>query len=106
MNEPTSPQTPTRDSVTSSDLLGWLRGKLTEAEVAVRAREQMADTWRHGSDEMWKAAAELHPSTSGKALDRPARLTEAKKHARIAGKLRRDVGMYRATLAALSPPNS
>jgi hypothetical protein len=83
------------------ELLDWLRVKLSDAEAALKAREEMARTWRHGSDEAWEAAAAMHPKTAGKALKRAARLTEAKKHARIATWCRRDVAMFRATLAAL-----
>ena len=85
----------------NAELIDWLTGKLADAEIALRIREDMARTWRHGSDEAWAAAAMMHPSTAGRSPDRAARITEAKKHARIATRLRQDVEMFRATLAHL-----
>lgn len=103
INQPVGLSEPPTVAVPSSDWLGWIEGKLADAEVALKCREEMVTTWRHGSDEMWEAAAAIHPSTAGKSLKRAARLTEAKKHARIATRLRRDVEMFRATLNALQP---
>jgi hypothetical protein len=92
-------------ALASGDLLGWLRGKLAEAEKKLNIREEMAAVWRTGTNAEWKAAAAMHPSTAGQELKRPYRLKQAVAHDIIAERLRRDVGMFRATLDALSPPN-
>lgn len=74
----------------SNDPVVWLREKVTEAEKALKAREQMEATWRHGTDETWRAVAcKMTPAQ---------RLQEANKHARIAVKCRRDLEMFQTVL--------
>jgi hypothetical protein len=88
--------------ITRPELIQWLIVQLAAAERTLKAREDMARTWKMGSDAAWAAAAAIHPSTAGKAqLKKADRLLEADRHARIAVGMRRDVDMYRATLAAL-----
>ena len=86
------------------DLVGWLRGKVSDAEKALKTREDMAALWRTGTNAEWAAAGAMHPSTAGRTLRKAARLKEADMHGRIAAKLRHEVTMFRAALAALSPP--
>jgi len=82
-------------------MIAWLVSKLTDAERALKCREQEAVTWREGTDAQWDAAASMHPSTKGKSLKRAARLVEADRNAKIAIKMRRDVEMYQAVLSFL-----
>lgn len=92
-----------------AEMLSWLRGKVADAERALKTREDMAATWRGGTDAEWRAAGKLHPSTTGLALGKAARLKAAAGHDRIAGKLRRELAMFRAVLATLTQainPNS
>lgn len=79
-----------------TDLIAWLHGKLIAAEGTLKTREEMACVWRHGTNAEWKAA-----SPTGRAMSKAARLKEAETHDRIAIKLRREVDMFRAALAAL-----
>lgn len=85
--------------------LGWLSEKITEAERAVKAREESAATWRTGTNAEWNAAAEIHPSTAGRTSKKSERLIVAEREERIAAKLRRDLAMLKAIAAALSQPN-
>jgi hypothetical protein len=89
-----------------ADLLEWLRGKITEAEKALRAREEMERVWQCGSDEEWARVAALHPSTAGKPIKKADRLREAELQGRIAAKCRIDLEMLHAAYAAIQPdPN-
>lgn len=92
-------------AVGSDDLLGWLHAKIADAERAVKTREDMAATWRSGDDASWARSAAMHPTTIGRSLKKSARLKEAETHDRIAARLRRDLGMYRAIAAAWSHSN-
>lgn len=91
--------------VASSDLLDWLRGKLAEAEKTLKTREDMASLMRTGTNAEWKAAADMHPSTSGQTATKTERLKEAEAHDRIAIRLRHDLDMFRAALMALDHPH-
>ena len=84
--------------VGSSDLLGWLRGKIADAEKTVIAREQMESAWRDGTAKSWKAV--------GCKMNKTARLEEASRQGRIAVKCRREVQMFKAVFDALNHPNS
>lgn len=86
----------------NADLLEWLRGKITDAEKAVRAREQAVSTFRSGTDESWAAAAEFHPLTSGRPMSKKQRAEAAASNERIAVKCRLEVEMFNAVYAALS----
>lgn len=92
--------------VSRADLADWLREKIRAAEKALKTREDMATTWRSGTDAEWESAASLHPSTAGRAMKKAARIKEAASHDRIAAKLRRELEMFRATLAAISPSSA
>lgn len=85
------------------DLLGWLRKKITDAEKTLKTREDMAATWRTGTNAEWASAGAMHPSTIGRTPSKASRLKEAQTHDRIAAKLRHELTMFRAVLAALSP---
>ncbi len=78
------------------ELKEWLLAKFAAAELALKTREEMARTWRYGTNAEWQAA-----SPTGKSLSKAARLKEAAGHTRIAVWLQRDVDMFRATLRAL-----
>ena len=82
-------------------LLGWLRGKVSDAEKALEIREELAATWRTGTNAEWASAGAMHPSTAGRTPSKAARITQAQMHDRIASKLRHELAMFRAVLAAL-----
>src|ERR1017187_7754783 len=83
--------------LSSSALLGWLRGKIADAEKTLRAREQMENAWLGGTDKSWRAV--------GCKLGRTQRIAMTDTHARIAKKCRREVQMFRSILDALIHPN-
>lgn len=85
------------------DLLGWLRGKVAAAEKSLKIREDMAATYREGTNAEWVAAAAMYPATHGKAPTKAERLKQAHGHDQIAAKLRHELAMFRAVRAALSP---
>lgn len=89
-------------ALVSSDLLGWLGGKLAEAEKTLKSREQMAATCRTGTNAEWNAASKMHPSTVGMKSTKAERLKEAQMHDRIADRLRHDRDMFRTTINLLS----
>lgn len=89
----------------SADLVAWLRGKVEEAEKTLKTREDMAGLMRTGTNAEWAAAANMHPSTRGQTSSKADRLRDADAHDRIAGKLRHELAMFRATLTALDQPN-
>lgn len=93
-------------AVVSDALLGWLRGKLSKAEESVRMRESEAETWRTGTNADWDKAAWMHPTTAGQKSKKSERLQIAESHDRIAVKLRHEVTMFRATIEALTSPNT
>jgi hypothetical protein len=95
--EPTT-QMPAISPLSSSDLLGWLRAKLIDAESTLKARMQMEATWRGGTDESWKAV--------GCKTNKAERLKESERHGRIASRCRHDVEMFKAFIAAISQPNA
>lgn len=92
-------------SLSTGELLGWLREKITEADKTLKTREEMARTWRSGTNAEWKAGCAIHPMTAGRALKKAERLQEAARHDRIAVKLRRELEMFKAVAEALSHPN-
>lgn len=71
----------------SGEILDWLRGKLADAEQALRIWEAMANLPTI-SDEEWERIKDL--------AEEPLR------HKRIAEKCRCEVEMFRATIAALT----
>lgn len=80
--------------MTESEILGWLRGKLAEAEKELVARRQMESTWRGGTDQTWKAV--------GCKKNQAERLRESAMQGRIATKCQRDVEMCKAAIEALN----
>lgn len=96
-------QTPGSGGVGSSALLGFLRGKLEEAERALRCREESEAVWRSGDDASWALVARLH---GGKPSTLKDRLATADTQGRIAAKWRHEVEMFRAAIAALLQPNT
>jgi hypothetical protein len=93
-------------SVHSSGLLGWLRSKLTEAENALRAREQGAIIFAQGDDASWASAARMHPSTANRSpLTKAERFTLKKRELRIAEKCRVDVEMLKELIQRIENPN-
>lgn len=101
----------TRDGgVVCKELLGWLRGKLAEAEQSLRCREAMANPPTI-SDEEWERLKALPGTrvTKGRKLSKAAikeMELEPLRHKRIAIKCRHEVEMFRATIAALTQPNA
>lgn len=92
--------------VSCIDLLEWLRGKLTDAEKTLAAREQAATTWKGGTNASWAAAARMHPSTASEPpLTKAARVEIATREERIATRCRYDVLMFRSAISALSHSN-
>jgi hypothetical protein len=87
------------------ELLEWLRGKIADAEMAVKAREQSAETWRTGTNAEWNAAAAMHPTTAGRTSKKGERTANAERDDKIATKLRRDVEMLNTIAATLSHSN-
>lgn len=83
------------------EMQSWLITKIANAEQTVKAREQMASTWRSGTDESWVIAAEMHPSTAGKSMKRVARMKAAQAEDRIVEKCRHELAMFKAVYAAL-----
>jgi len=88
--------------VESTDLLGFLRGKLADAEKSLRAREQSEESWRTGSESDWQMAARL---SGGKPMKKSERLRQSEIQGRIAVKARHEVAMFKAVIAALDQPN-
>ena len=93
----TQPQAVSPATSRSTDLLGWLREKLEDAKKALKAREQMEEAWRGGTDESWSAV--------GCFMTKVERLRTADTHARIAVKCQREVEWYKETIEVLSHPN-
>jgi hypothetical protein len=105
MTEPTTsdaPQAPQRASVPSSDLVCWLNRKITEAESALRFREQATATWKSGDDKLWETVAAMHESTAGKVMKKGDRIREARRHTNIAAKCKYELYMLKRCLAAVS----
>ena len=101
-----APNASNGEALCMSDLLGWLRGKLTDAERSLAAREQAAECWNSGTDEEWAESAKLHPATAkAPPLTKAARMANARREEQIAAKCRREVQNFKDVLAALSHPN-
>jgi hypothetical protein len=90
-------------------LLGFLRGKLADAEKSLRCREEMANP-RVISDEEWEEMKKMPGVivTKGRKLSKAA-LKEMElaplRHKRIAAIYRNEVEMFKAVIAALDQPN-
>lgn len=93
--------------IASSELLDWLRGRLADAEQALSAREAMANQPKI-SDEEW----ELIKAMPGARVTKARKLSKAAlndiaqeslRHKRIAQKCLREVEMFRAAIAVLTP---
>jgi len=93
----------------SSDLLGWLRGKLADAEKSLRCREDMANA-KPISEEEWEKLKAM----PGVRITKGRKLTKVElkdlaeeplRQKRIAIKCRHEVEMFKATIAALTQPN-
>lgn len=102
-------KTETLAAVASKDLLGWLRGKLADAEQSLRCREQMANPPTISAEEWERIKA-----TPGVRVTKGRKLSKAEikdmaeeplRQKRIAEKCRQDVEMFKATIAALTQPN-
>jgi len=94
-------QPETQSAVGSTRLLGavveFIKGKLADAESRLQMRVAMQNVWASGTDESWRAV--------GCRRTKSQRLKDAAMHGRIATKNRREVLMFKATLAALQAPN-
>lgn len=75
----------------SGEILDWLRGKLADAEQALRIWEAMANPPTI-SDEEWERSEAALKDLAEEPL----------RHKRIAEKCRCEVEMFRATIAALT----
>ena len=89
----------------ASDLLGWLRGKLAEAEQALRSREAMANPPTI-SEEEWERLKAMPGTrvTKGRKLTKAQvkdMEEEPKRQSRIAATCRREVMMFKAVIAAM-----
>ncbi len=73
------------------EITQWLQLKLTAAEKELKARLQMEECWRGGTDESWRAV--------GCKMKKAQRLKESEIHGRISKKSRRDVEMFKAVIA-------
>ncbi len=82
-----------------SDLLKFLGEQLAKAEQSVRAREQMEQTSRGGTDESWRKVAKM---CGGPFLNKSKRLEMAERDKRIGNKNRHEVEMFKAVIAELS----
>ena len=95
--------------VVSSDLLGWLRVKLAEAEHSLKSREAMANIKPMTDEELEQIKALPGTRmTKGRKLSKAALKEiemEPLRHKRIAVKCRREVEMFKATIAAISQHN-
>jgi F420-0:gamma-glutamyl ligase-like protein len=94
----------------SSDLLGWLRGKLADAEKALRCREDMANA-KPISEEEWEKLKAMPGVrvTKGRKLTKAElkdMAEEPRRQKRIAVKCRHEVEMFKAIIAALTQPNA
>jgi len=86
----------------TSDITEFLQEKLAKAEMALRAREEAASTWRGGTDAEWREADQVYPSTRHlPPITKAERLAEADREDRIAEKCRRDIEMFQAAIAIL-----
>lgn len=84
------------------ELMRWIDTKIAEAEKAVKAREQLEEGLKTGSDAQWALAAKLHPITRGlPPMSKADRLKESATQGRIAEKCRRELAMFREVLKAL-----
>lgn len=85
-----------------TEMLQWLQAKISESEKSVKAREQMEEGYKTGSDAQWAMAAKLHPSTRGlPPMSKTDRLKESATQGRIAEKCRREVEMFKAVFEAI-----
>lgn len=84
-----------------SDLEKFILSKIADVKKSIVYREQASACFRSGTDETWKMAAELHPSTSGKPMKKNERRRAAESNERIAIKLRLELEMFNRVLAAL-----
>lgn len=96
--------------VGSDDLLGFLRGKLAEAEKSLRCREEMANP-RRISEEEWARLKSLPGTrvTTAHKLSKAALKEmemEPLRHKRIAAKCRQEVAMLKAVIATIDKPNA
>ena len=91
---------------TFPDIVDWLHIKITDAEKALKFREDGAASWRSGTNAEWNAAAAMHPSTTGRHISKKDRLKLAAIDDRVAVKLRHELLMFRATLDAVGPRGS
>lgn len=99
--------------VGTSALLGWLRGKLEDAEKSLSAREQMANAKPLTAEE-WEELAKMPGVlvTKGRKLSKAAckkleaeQAEAAAQQGRIAIKCRHEVEMFKAVLKQLEAPN-
>ena len=89
------------------DLFGFLLGKLADAEKSLQGREALANPPTI-SEEEWERLKSHTGTIIGKSRKTSnAKLEEEIKiHRRIAVKLRHEVEMFRAVIAAISEPNA
>jgi len=97
-------------AVGSMRLLGWLRVKLAEAEHSLKCREAMANLKPMNDEELEQIKALPGTRiTKGRKLSKAAIKEiemEPLRHKRIAVKCRHDVEMFKATIDAVSQPNT
>lgn len=90
----------------NTEILQFLRGKLAEAEKAVRCREEMAATFQRSTDpkffeEMSKQPGVVITRSGRRGTTTKDVLESAASQRRIAEKHRHEVKMFKAAIAAL-----
>lgn len=81
----------------------FIKKEIAEAEQAVKYSMEAEQVFRSGTDADWKIAANLHPSTRGRPMNKNQRIEAAEKEARIAAICRHKLEMFQAVLKQLEP---
>lgn len=76
------------------EVIEWLREQLSNAETALKCREDMQKAWAGGTSQSWRAV--------GCKKTKAQRLEESETQKRIAVKARRDVEMFKATICQIA----
>ena len=75
----------------------YIKSKITEAEKALKFREDSYKLWRGGTEEAWRAA--------GSRASKAERVKTSDGHGRIAIKCRRELEILQSVLEHLQAPN-
>lgn len=80
----------------------FIQEKIREVEKSIKDREQMAKTFRSGTDESWKQANKLNPNKESSPMKKADRIAAAQSQDRILVKLWQELKMYDAVLTKLN----